>query len=755
MKSFRNITFFLLFHILSMTLCAQTWISLSDSLSSNQSPSMKVLASDAAQYKFRLTINGYSKEIINIDSIVYEQITISDCQQDGSIGAPSFPAFSQLIGVPANHDYTCTISEQEWVTHKVKRVYPVQESRLESDTTEAVFVINDSIYQSTEYIPALYEIGDEVCVSGMYGRTLTITPFRYYPQRGEIDILKECLVTITFSPTSTVNTNLSIKNKKILPSLFSNYNESLLSSYLLPTENEESNNIYDYLIITTEAYKESSALKLFCAWKKIKGHNCKVVSTNDIGGKSSQLIKSYIKEWYEKGVEYVLFVGNNIDIPAHKYPYLNYLEPDFMNSDYWYACVEPNSDSDCFADLAIGRFPITNMSDLNKMVRKTIDYENLTASDKWVTKNLLVAHKEDAPGRYQQCSEEIRTATYNDMPQFVTAYGAADSLGGDNATNDTVVSHINKGFGIVNYRGHGETVGWRSDWCAIKRGFYDTEIMLLKNSKFPIVFNIACKTGNIGVQKLIAPPENDSLEYADDYASCNNMLYSLISSYYGAVAVIGASIDTNTDINNTYNKLLYENLYNNSCYRFGYVNTVAQIINITKNLNDTLSVENAMAYICGGDPSLEIWTDTISRFPNIDVSCESNTVTINAKTVDNYTVTLFSLEDSSCFKKLHVAGKSVTIMDVPTSFCISLNKHNYMPLVYYVSSGDIHIQNENYSVIRKIVGENVYIGSDVTEIKPKGNVIIKSGSNVIIDAKKSTMFDKGFEVEKGSKLYVK
>ena len=78
-----------------------------------------------------------------------------------------------------------------------------------------------------------------------------------------------------------------------------------------------------------------------------------------------------------------------------------------------------------------------------------------------------------------------------------------------------------------------------------------------------------------------------------------------------------------------------------------------------------------------------------------------------------------------------------------------------MPLVYNINDGDIFMQNENYALVREIVGNNVYIGSDVTDAQPRGKVTIKSEAEMTIDAKGKTIINKGALIEKGAKVYIK
>ena len=764
----KNYIVILFFSVISMTLNAQTWVAIDNTSNTAQKPTIEVLVSDAIQYKYRMTIYGYIKNTISENNISYEQISIEDWQTLNNVGEPALPVFTQFIGLPANHECNITISDTEWVTMPISKIYPAQEAREESDTTEYAFAVNDSIYNISEYVTGQYIIGEKACVAGMCGIPLSVIPFKYYPNRNEIDVLKTCVVTVTFSQSSVINSNLSIRNKKLVESIVDNCNSDLLNTYNIPASDSINSNIYDYLIITTDQYKNTDALKEFCAWKKIKGHNCKIVSCSEIGGNNPEFIKAYIKQCYEEGVEYVLFVGNKNDIAVHvhliEYPGID------VPSDYWYVCVDDTSyniekaplpkptpkQDDFYADLAFGRFPVLDVNDLEIIVRKTIEYENYTTNDTWVTKNLLVAHKECAPGKYQGCLEEIRNADYNNPPQFTTAYGAHYLIGGNNATNEMVVAYINENYGVVNYRGHGVTTGWRNDWNYQNIEFNYNYTKQLSNEKYPIVFSVACQTGNIVVDTLSPSNQPEPTAFVENTKlnDKKSLLYNFMFSKYGAVAFIGATINTDPTTNNLFNKNLYKLLYNDKAiYSLGELNVAARINTFKQNGNKV--IEDAFAYICGGDPSLEIWTDTISKFPDIEVSFENGILNIDTRTVEDYTLTLFSQTDSNYFKKVIVEGNTVSVTDVPTSFVMSLNKHNYMPLVYNVSEGDIYVQNENYALVRKLVGNNVYIGSDVISTKPQGNVVVKSGAELNVDAKSKTVINNGFKVEQGAKIIIK
>jgi hypothetical protein len=67
---------------------------------------------------------------------------------------------------------------------------------------------------------------------------------------------------------------------------------------------------------------------------------------------------------------------------------------------------------------------------------------------------------------------------------------------------------------------------------------------------------------------------------------------------------------------------------------------------------------------------------------------------------------------------------------------------------------DVFIQNETITSNRYIAGKNIYVGYDVTASKPFGNVVIKSGANIIFKSANQTFFNRGFDVEKGGAFEV-
>lgn len=79
----------------------------------------------------------------------------------------------------------------------------------------------------------------------------------------------------------------------------------------------------------------------------------------------------------------------------------------------------------------------------------------------------------------------------------------------------------------------------------------------------------------------------------------------------------------------------------------------------------------------------------------------------------------------------------------------------FIAMILSCTMSYIYIQNENYALVREMIGNNIYIGSEVTTTKPFGNVTIKSEAELNVDAKGKTILNKGTLIEKGAKVYIK
>ena len=456
--------------------------------------------------------------------------------------------------------------------------------------------------------------------------------------------------------------------------------------------------------------------------KRMQGFAYKVVSTDDIGDTPME-IKSYIFDHKNCGIEYLLLIGNNSDIPAYSWPFsMSTNGNGWTLSDYWYGCMgdSVSDDKHYNQEIAVGRFCVSNVSELHNMINKHLSYSTpKDSTNNWIKKVLLVAHKqgnEYAGYEYEECLDNT-WAKYNAYADFSTQYGTDPTVG-----NESVVKQINQGVGLLIYRGHGSSTGWRSDWSYDGREFDSIQVNKLNSSINPVVFSIACKNSNI--------------------AQSPCLMEHFTTNESAAVAFWGATEDTNSPENNKLSGMISRHIYENKVYRLGDINKLSQFEAVNTSYGLSYFRANAMAYMLGGDPTLGLWTDYSKYFSPTDIEVIQNkdSVTVSVTNIGPCDISLYSIDDLSYFEKAdRVNSYTFVGVDVPCYICV--NKQNYVP---YIFNEDVVISSKVIDNKSALVGKNIAVGE--TTITNSGTLTIKANNTVTLGG--------GFSCELGGSLII-
>jgi len=92
------------------------------------------------------------------------------------------------------------------------------------------------------------------------------------------------------------------------------------------------------------------------------------------------------------------------------------------------------------------------------------------------------------------------------------------------------------------------------------------------------------------------------------------------------------------------------------------------------------AIENAHSFLCGGDPSLEIWTGTPAHFTDVTLATSGNTMTVSYPSVYACTVCVVS-ESGELLIKKGLLGSSCSFTMPSGNFYVVVNKHNYYPYI--------------------------------------------------------------------------
>ncbi len=588
----------LILTVLTMGLTGSTfaggdWISLADR-TSPVGPEGTVLISNGGETIIRFTVNGFWSEEVTDDGRTYHRLEFPDYATTLEIGKPELPVISEVIGIPGHSGVRAEVIDFKEEILTGYNVYPFQTPLRETEQ-RVKFDIDRAQYASNAFYPEhMVAISDPAIWRDLRVVTLKVNPVRYNPVTGELRVCSEITVRLEYSGTSDINVKDPLQ-RPVAPNYARMYRSAVMNYEYLGLEEQQttrttvtSDGGYDYLIIAVDDYVDD--MTPFTAWKNAQGLTTYVVPLSQVGTRVDD-IKAYIQSEYDANdFRYILLVGNEMDIPAEK--------TLGVFSDYMYSCLEGD---DYYADAAIGRFCVNNDTHVSNMISKSVTFESNPPPGDWLGKSLLIANWEEAPGKYQQCKEEIRTAAQTPTgyyaffePTFTTAYGASFENGGDEASNADVVDYFNEGFRLINYRGHGDNEIWWY-WNVYGEDFGLTDVAAIDNGQMtPVVFSIACLNANL---PYLGTTLAEAFTQGED----------------GAVALLGASDPSYTEPNHDYDKQLYKCVFDEGINAVGDASNEASVRVL--QLWGSYGMLNARMYLWLGDPSLQLVYDQVPPPP--------------------------------------------------------------------------------------------------------------------------------------------
>lgn len=719
-------------------LSAQTWIPLT--LNGKNNPAdISIRQSDNTQFVFDVSINGFYKTNIIEGDHEYQQICLEKYHTLHDIGKPELPILSKIIGVPKYTKCVISIVDSLWIPVDGNyRIYPSQAPIVENEITP-FFDIDSTMYEMDSYYPnSTFFLSDRKCWRGLHNYALNLCPFKYNPQKKKLYVMQQFTVKVSFVEDSEWEETepASFINKELLSKGIDNYNELLIQTYeeSTPMLTDGYSGYCNYLIITNSKYAQCLALKKFMDWKTKRGYALQVITTEEIGRDSTSL-RNYVKSIFQKGLEYLLLVGDDNEIPLKKWDENTQASYDTGYGDQWYGCM---SEHDYDPDIAVGRFYVQDSLDLEKMVNRTIDYESNRYEDETTAqKVLLVAHKFDNYNQqnYHNVMNEISAQSYLlDTPIFSKQYGELSSNGGTNATNTTLVNEINKGYNIICYRGHGDEPRWAYGWSASNNdGFSQEQVNQINYGKrlSPIVFSITCHTARM--YKRVS------------------LLEAFMDAEYGAVAYYGATTSSDKTQNDAFTKELFNQLYNKGIYKIGDLCLLAHRNVISQYASNTVSfiraTANAKIYLWGGDPSLELWTSYSNLLcpPAFEITQGDGHVSVNTKKIGECRVSISSIDDyGQTYYASALVNGNHTFSGITVPCYINVRKHNYTNFLY-------NDMESLYLYDKTITTDVGYVGRDINI----EDVTIEPNADVGIDVTNSFSILKNFTCKKNATFYVK
>ncbi|MEO0247739.1 MAG: C25 family cysteine peptidase, partial [candidate division WOR-3 bacterium] len=461
-------------------------------------PDVSVLSKGGNGLKVSYSFRGFGYEIVNIDGKSFLRFNTEDIAVFQDLGKPELPAWRDFIEVPYDAEVSLKIVEikTEKVSLKEKgikeKVIPSLPPVPKVPGAKQEFVFDKKQYETDEFYPtrfATVSYAGEMRGHQLY--TVEIFPIRYNPVRDEIEVVTSITLEVTFD-----GGNLS-KTYRELERLYSPYFEYSLSKKVLnygvfsPAKRNPALPVV-YLLVTPAEWVDS--LRELIEWNRQKGYWVKIARIpGDIPSGDTLSVRNYLRNAYlnwSPAPTFVVLVGD-----VDRIGYFNSDQADNPANDLKYEDLDLD-EQEYFPDVYVGRLSVANVTELGRVVRKTVRYEKVLWSQgtQWAKRAFFIASADPswhtvAEGTHNYCIAKVRS--YGMIADSVYAYYTANS--------PTIITNaINSGRSLVTYSGHGSETGW-ADYNGLNYSVSNIYNNLTNADMYAFVQTYACFSGRYTV----------------------------------------------------------------------------------------------------------------------------------------------------------------------------------------------------------------------------------------------------------------
>ena len=479
-------------------------------------------------------------------------------------GLPEIPKIHRWLIINSNANYQIKTNPGRHTLHKDVILYPRQGDHLETDIPR--FNMNKLAYMRNFWFGSSQAtLGAPAKLGALTVLPISFSPVSYNPRRKELKVYESIKVHLTNLNPNSHNSSITI------------------SQFTAEQARELTLNGKEYLSTRTRIQASKKLCLVYSPTLKpiaeelagihqFEGNETNLVEL-PVGTSADNLKKLLLSKYQTQNIDAVLFLGDEKMIPLGT--------SGGSTGDFSYGLLSGN---DQISDISVGRVPAKNEVQGRSMLHKIKTHLALKAKGVINKKVMLIAHKQDYPGKYTKNLESIRAASNPRELEYTTQYG------GEKAQNTTVIVEAQKGYAILNYRGHGSTSSW-SSWGRDGASFSTNHVKALPDNEngLSFIFNVACSNGAVQssgvalVEQQLFPSTNEE-------------------TLQGAIGTFGATAPSMTETNHRFNRNLFEFLQVAQDLSIGNIYTLANN-KLTKD-NGGSATSNTKMYVLYSDPLL-------------------------------------------------------------------------------------------------------------------------------------------------------
>lgn len=476
----------------------------------------EIVKSDFSGLSFVLNTGNLSQHEQNRAEGTFIRLSVPGFTTIMEPGMPALPVYSTLIEIPVGAKPKVQTKYAEFDSFVVNApVMPYQPSLSKSeDSVATAFSYNEKAYssngfldQGTAEVEVLGILRDRVIAR------VSVCPFVYNPQSGEIRQYKRISVSVSFDGGDLEATK-ALKKGKGNENVAMGMN-AIVSPLMLPGAPLPESVPITYVIVADRMFE--AQLAPFIQWKEQKGYAVIVGYTDEIGA-STTAIKLWLSGLYNTPAagystpSYLLIVGDIGQVPPWSGT-TGYLKTDLYYGEYT---------GDFLPDLSYGRFSANTTAQLQPQIDKTLEYEQYQFPDATFLDEVVMVAGADASHQATYGNGQINYGTDNYFNAahglYSNTYLQPEPSGADYSSS--IRQNVSDGVAYANYTAHCSSSGWSNP------SFSSSHVAALQNSgKYSLMVGNCCQSAKFEVtcfgEVLLREPNKGALGYiggsADTY----------------------------------------------------------------------------------------------------------------------------------------------------------------------------------------------------------------------------------------------
>ena len=478
-------------------------------------------------------------------------------------GRPEIPVIRLSVFAENDEDIQIFFDENKNIQENNldRPLYPSQESIPKIVGSKINFIKIQSAYEVKEYLPSVdYKIDNSGSVNGKQKKLITVYPFKYKANSSQYKINASFTVIVKKS----LNKN-NTKNKRDV-----------------------------FAFIVGKNYADSESFKTYVNFKRKIGYQTEtIVVDRDV--KTTNEIRAKLQEIYNNpnnNLKYALIIGDSEDVPAKASAHISGI------TDHYYRAIDTSDyENDINGpDIGVGRLTVRTVTELDGVIGKLLKYQiGDFQNEQWLNNVSFIATDD----RYTiaEGSHNYVIDNYTKQLGYTGVFPELDNLGGDklyaithNVSDKTVIDTMNLGRTVINYSGHGSTVGWAGPHVSQR------DVLSLNHSDArPFVISNACITGQFTLEESFAE--------------------TWIKHPQGAITFWGSMDNTYWDEDDILEKNMYNAIYRDGKWDFASITNQAltEVWNYYGGANRSKYYWET--YVIFGDPSIHLrksYTEEVS-----------------------------------------------------------------------------------------------------------------------------------------------